>query len=303
LNMRLKKILLSALLILSSLLLFVYFIIGVPDIDVKIVGPNKSSWGDTITYTITVTNKGNRDLIDVNVSDSTCFNWVGILKVGASETFLIDYKIPVKDKVVNTVIARGYSKRRELVEDKDSWTINIPTGIYSLTDAVNEGYINVEFRGTGHCSGDSVELDIKSNIDLTLKVEIKPGLILVNSGAGQNMVTAVSVNITVKPDAELYYTIEAYCLDMHKDNPSRDEVFSVQVGWGSYSVDVLNLMRSLKDAPTDRKSVSSIQIALWVITDNISVEELRVPFIDEDIQNAKWLLENAGITTSNKQIF
>jgi len=174
---------------------------------------------------------------------------------------------------------------------------------FNLVDVVDRGLIEVEFRGKGACAGDAIRLKITPKIEVSIDVEIEPGLILVNSGAGQNMIVAEENTVTVKVEIELELDIEAYCLDSHKDNPSNDETLTMQTDPGKYGEVVTEFMQSLGDTPSERRSVDAVQIALWVITDDISREEIRIFFSEQDIQDAKWLLENAGINTSGKRLF
>ncbi len=173
----------------------------------------------------------------------------------------------------------------------------------NLVDVVDRGLIEVEFRGKGACAGDAIRLKITPKIEVSIDVEIEPGLILVNSGAGQNMIIAEENTLTVKVEIELELDIEAYCLDSHKDNPSNDETLTMQTDPGTYGDVVTEFMQSLGDTPSERRSVDAVQIALWVITDDISREEIRIFFSEQDIQDAEWLLENAGIDTSGKRLF
>ncbi|MFQ6095883.1 MAG: thioester domain-containing protein, partial [Candidatus Bathyarchaeia archaeon] len=126
---------------------------------------------------------------------------------------------------------------------------------------------------------------------------------LVNSGSGQNMIVAESDTLTVKPEVELELDIEAYCLDLHKENPSTEETFTIQTDPGVYGEDVINLMKSLEGVPISQRSYDAVQIALWVITDDVSREDIRIFFSEQDIDDAKWLLEKAGIDTAGKKLF
>lgn len=177
------------------------------------------------------------------------------------------------------------------------------SGTYTLAEAIDSDKISVEISGTGYSSGQSMRIKINSNLNMIINITLKPGIVLANSGSGQNMITAESKTIKVKPKIEVDIEIEAYCLDAHKDNPSSSETFSIQADSGKYGEDAIKLLQSLEDVSDYKKSVIAIQIALWVITDDISREDIAFDFSEEDINDAKWLLENVEIDISNKKLF
>lgn len=269
----------------------------------EVTSPPEVQLGDQFTYNVTVTNTGDRDVFNVSVSDSYGFGWNGSLAVNESRTFSIEFSGSTAEEVVNEVHVDGYTEKGRHIWDQASSTVVITRGRYDLFDAVDEGLVDVEFRGTGYCSGDAVKLEITPKLDVSIDVEITLGLILINSGSGQNMIVAETRIVTVKPDVELDLDIEAYCLDSHKPNPSSKETLSVQTDPGAYGEDVVALMESLEGIPSSQKSIEAVQIALWVITDDISEGDLRIDYSTEDIEDAEWLLENAGIDTAGKKLF
>lgn len=177
-----------------------------------------------------------------------------------------------------------------------------PTETYSLIDATEKDIVSAEFRGTGYCSGDSIELRIKSKVENRVSIEIKLGWILINSGAGQNMITAEERTFTVEPKAELEVTIEAYCLDIHRNNPSTVETLMLQNDTGVYQPEVAKLMEFVKTAPEMRRSISAVQIALWILLGDISEDDVLIDFSYTDIADAKWLLDNMGVNVSERKI-
>ena len=87
--------------------------------------------GETIKYSIKVTNDGDVDLIDVVVKDDlTGDEWtIDKLKVGKSKTFTTSYKVTAKDvkkgSVKNTATATGKSSfDKKKVKDKDTKTVS-----------------------------------------------------------------------------------------------------------------------------------------------------------------------------------
>lgn len=274
-----------------------------PAIDVTIYGPSEVGLGEPFNYTIVVCNDGDKDLFNVTLNDTYGFNWSGNLTRSESKTFTIEHTgLDINEEIIE-VYANGYSREGERVENSDSWTPTIFGGCYDIVDVLEKGYVSIEFRGTGYSSGEAIEVKVTPKIKFSIEITIESGLFLINSGFGQNMIIAETITIKVKPKIELNFDIEVYCLDLDKDNPTRSETFYIRTDAGSYQEDVNVLIESLEDVPSKNKSVTAIQIAVWVITEDISREEIPFDYSDDDIDDAKWLLENAGIDTSDKTLF
>lgn len=294
-----------------AVVLFIAYLIylepinGHPSISAEVTGPAEVQLGDQFTYNVTVTNTGDRDLSNVSVSDSYGFRWNGSLPVNESRTFSIEFSGSTAGEVINEVHVDGYTEKGRHVWDQASWTVVMTRERYDLLDAVDEGLVDAEFSGTGDCGGEVIKLKITPKLNVSIEIKITSGFILINSGSGQNMIVAETCYLAVGPEIEFNLDIEAYCLDLHKDNPSSKETFSIQTDPGTYGEDVVRLMKSLEDISfrESRVSSSAIQIALWVIKDDVSEEDIRIDYSTEDIEDAKWLLENAGIDTSGKKLF
>jgi len=137
-------------------------------------------------------------------------------------------------------------------------------------------------------------------------LEIEAGTVLINSGAGQNMIVAETTTVRVEPQVEIETTIESYCLDLHKDNPSSSETFVITTtSQAGYSEDAARLIQSLEDAPSEYKSLRGIQIALWVIIENPTRSEVNSVFTvyESSLEDAAWLLQNIGIDPNEKRLF
>ena len=160
-------------------------------------------------------------------------------------------------------------------------------------------------RGRGGCSGPTIEVKIKSELEVSVDMKVEPGIILINSGAGQNMIIAETSTIRLEPKIEIEFIIEAYCLDMHKDNPNSSEVFIVSEGTEEYCQEAKELMLSLKDVSREYKSVLGIQLALWAVIEDPPRDEVeRILRVSEsDFEDAMWLLENIGIDPNEKRLF
>ena len=104
-----------------------YVEIIIPSIDVTKSGPEYAAVGQTITYTVTVTNTGNTVLYYVEVYDTLLMTVVASYDELApleSHTFTYDYTVPAGDGTVeNTAIASGYDVLGRLVWDDASWTV------------------------------------------------------------------------------------------------------------------------------------------------------------------------------------
>ena len=177
--------------------------------------------------------------------------------------------------------------------------------VYSLSEALGENIVRVTLRGTGYCAGDAVKLEVELELEVSIALEIETGTVLVNMGSGQNMITGETTIVRVEPRLEVEFDIEAYCLDLHKTNPNSSEVFTIAQGSGGYNEDALRLMQSLRDAPSENKSIRGIQIALWVIVEDPPRSEVEGRFLitESSLEDAAWLLQNIGIDPNQKRLF
>ncbi len=170
---------------------------------------------------------------------------------------------------------------------------------YTLVEATEDGLVSCEFHGRGYCSGDSIEFEVESEVEFEIEIEI--GWVLINSGLGQNMIIAEELTINLKPEVEIERTIESYCLDYERPNPSSQESFELQIEPGAYGLDAVKLIEFINTAPENRTSIEAVQIALWVLLDD--VVDIPISHSESDILDAKWLLENTGVEVSEKRLF
>ena len=105
----------------------------VPSIEIEKTADRETvaEFGEIITYTLTVTNTGNVNLMDVTVNDDKLeFNEnIGDLPVGSSESFTLTYtvtadEIVAQDDIINTATATGTFMGDE-VSDEDSAVVGI----------------------------------------------------------------------------------------------------------------------------------------------------------------------------------
>jgi uncharacterized repeat protein (TIGR01451 family) len=126
-----------------------------PSIDVTKHGPVGAHVGDTITYTIVVTNTGDCPLSNVTVVDSLLGPiYSNGLALGETKTFNVTYTVKASDPspLLNTVTASGKDSLATSVSDSASWSVIIlqaPVGGYtvdlSMKTSLNRGAINLTF--------------------------------------------------------------------------------------------------------------------------------------------------------------
>ena len=199
--------------------------------------------------------------------------------------------------------------------DTDTITITVETPIYTLNEAIDTDLVRAEITGSGASSGDSINLELTRKASDTLEITVPLGTVLHASGGAQDMVVLklsgipegsqwiIPVSKIVLDSSEPQtFILKAYCLDFHKANPSSSTKFSVGTAADPQILQILNAVDNLS---SDIASVAAIQIAIWVVTEDVSVNELsnRFPAEHDDINNAKIILEEAGIDTFSKKLF
>ena len=199
--------------------------------------------------------------------------------------------------------------------DTDTIEITVTTPRYTLSEAVDKNFVKAEMTGSGASSGDSINLKLTRLTHYTTEISVPKGTVLLASGAAQNMVvykvsgipegtmwiTPIS-KIVLDSSEPQTFILDAYCLDFHKENPSSSTKFSV----GTLTdPQIIRIFDALDKLSSDTTSVGAIQTAIWVVTDDVSKKELvdRFPVEQNDIANAKVILEEAGIDATSKRLF
>ncbi len=186
---------------------------------------------------------------------------------------------------------------------------------YTLSEAVDINFVKAEITGNGASSGDSINLELTLLTNYTTEISVPRGTVLLASGAAQNMVVykvrgipedtmwiTPILKIILDSSEPQTFILDAYCLEFHKRNPSRSTKFSV----GTLTdPKIMRILDALDELSSDTTSVGAIQTAIWVVTDDISKKELvdRFPVEPNDIDNAKIILEEAGIDATSKKLF
>jgi hypothetical protein len=196
-----------------------------------------------------------------------------------------------------------------------------PTPIpkYSLAEALIAGYIEANITGykLGSSSGDSIILDLKRLVNYTIEIEKFPtGTLLVANGKEQSMAILrlkglfdflrdgyyARDKIILDSTNKVSYLFSGYCVSFSKPNPSIITRFSVS---GTADADVLKIFGVLGQLPDNVTGVAAVQTAVFVVTDNVSLSELESRFSSGvvEIQNARTILEAAGVNVSSKKLF
>lgn len=186
---------------------------------------------------------------------------------------------------------------------------------YTLSEAVDKNFIKAEITGNGASSGDSINLKLTRLTNYTTEINVSRGTVLLASGAAQNMVVnkvrgipedtmriTPILKIILDSSEPQTFILDAYCLEFHERNPSRSTKFSV----GTLTdPKIMRILDALDELSSDTTSVDAIQTAIWVVTDDVSKKELvdKFPVEPNDIDNAKIILEKAGIDATSKMLF
>jgi len=237
---------------------------------------------------------------------------------------------PVSTTLTKTVTTRETTTKTITTTPKTTTTTTtqaIPE--YELGEAIKNGYVEAKISGRcnpmfgcggllggGISSGDSITIQFKSLVDYTIKIFVVEGQLLLAEGDAQNMVIKevrgipLSGGFSFLPRSQIVlnpyqaqtYLFSAYCVNFHKSNPTNATVFSLS---GLAAPDVVNVLEVIDILPSNVTSVVAIQVAIFVIMDDVSKDELdeRFSVKAEDIINAKTILEAAGIDISQKRLF
>ncbi len=184
-----------------------------------------------------------------------------------------------------------------------------PTASYELAEAINRGVIEVNIQGTGAASGDSITLSVQRIALENLLITIEPGTVLISGvEREQNMVIrrlkglltgfetySLCEHIFLDSNEWKKYVLEAYCLDFHKDNPSKTTNFSIG---GLPSEPAIKILRVLDEPQLETASIEVIQVAIWVAQEDITKEDVErwgYHLTPEDIELIRTILNLAKV--------
>ncbi len=198
---------------------------------------------------------------------------------------------------------------------------------YTLSEAISAGYVEANITGvsgltlglptSGACSGDVIILHITRLTNETIEIIPFPtGTLLVPDsssapdmavlklqgievGAGYHKMRTQIILDTSEPVEYLY---SAYCLDITKNNPNASTVFTQS---GMADADVIKIFNAVDELPSSTTTITAIQTAVFAVTNNVSPSELAAKFTSNttEIQNAKTILEQAGIDTTTLKLY
>lgn len=177
--------------------------------------------------------------------------------------------------------------------------------LVSLPTALSQGMVEAEFTSTGGASGGSIILRIRRLVEDDMTIEFPSGIRLVNPNPDeQDMVVRQSLHPVVLTNDEWHeHTLEAYCLEAQKDNPTEGVVMSPGGQAGPRVRAVLDAIDEVVQAEGD---IAVIQVAVWAITDNIAftdLPDLGFRLSRGDVETVRTIFEEAGLDPSNFRLF
>ena len=189
-------------------------------------------------------------------------------------------------------------------------------GALELRQALAQGLIEAQMRGTGSAAGDSIIATLTRKVPRMLEIAVPRGTVLTSDDPTTQDMVVLQVRgipvggekfepvstIRLTSDAPQEFLLEAYCLDFAKENPSATTHFSLG---DLASSEVQTVLEALDDVPAAQHTIGAIQTAIWVATEDVCEEELqgRFPASEEDIENARTIFETAGIDLSDSCLF
>lgn len=185
------------------------------------------------------------------------------------------------------------------------------SGEVSLLDAVRRGWIQVSPRGNGL---NSVLMEMERQNDSLNRVIVPVGTYFATMGNSQNMISTQPVTVDFKGTDRCSVDISAACADLNRPQPTNDIRFHVQ------ELRDPVLRRLLQKIETSPVSDVVAQVAIWVVTDDVSRSTLNQVYrhtryvngvlsgqspaaSDADIAAAKQLLEDIGFNTIHARLF
>lgn len=164
-----------------------------------------------------------------------------------------------------------------------------------LDVAVRTGLVEVEVKGRGAASGDSVQVEVRRKAPREARVVVEPGMVLEPVGTVQSMVCLgvkyertgdkyrrVDVMV-LADDRPRTFVIEAYCRDFQKPTPRPTSAF--QLGGTDVPAARIIVKGKAINAPT-----RTIQIAIW-LQKGVSEEQLRHSTTGSQLATARVLVE------------
>ena len=184
---------------------------------------------------------------------------------------------------------------------------SIPTGsaqTVELRQALAAGQVTASGTGDGL---ESLDLDLTSTIDRRLEVTIEAGTLLEPQAKGTQIMMVVSGDtVVLAPRTTESVTLDVNCVQMHQDQPTGDDTFTVTTDIPDSDLRLLLVEPTLADA-TGRVR----QFAVWTITNDpkrgdyvplgSTFEVFGTGPDDEEISQIRSLFLAAGIDTTKSR--
>lgn len=173
------------------------------------------------------------------------------------------------------------------------------------------GPISAQVRGAGL---DAVTVVPKKLVPESLELVIPVGTFFVNhSGQQQDMVAVYEATVHLTDLDTVTTTVRSACANLYRDVPDEQSTFDILT-----SPQGGNLQRLIATIQRGRYTHTVKQIAVWIVTDDVSRPSLdnryrRAMFgsallsspaaSDEDVIRALWLVQEAGIPIEEQTLF
>jgi hypothetical protein len=201
--------------------------------------------------------------------------------------------------IIAFLLPGGYA----MAQQKKPAELSVPT--YTISEALEKGKITVEAEGAGLSE---VSVTIKRTTEEKFKVLIPVGTYFVAKGNYQSMVSREKVIADLTVNKKVTVRVPASCANASKEVPRKGDKFDIALS--PQAEDLRKLMEVI--AKKNPEEVVT-QVAVWIVTDNISRDELDSRYVrgfggtpaasDEDVIKAMALVEEAGIDLEEKKIY
>jgi len=182
---------------------------------------------------------------------------------------------------------------------------------WTLSDAVQQGLVEVHSSGIGLSA---VRLRVRRLHAQGFRVDIPPGTYFASTSSTQNMVTTAPQWLDLNNQERIELELPAVCANFHRPQPGAGSRFRVS------RLENRTLQRLLEVIARRSVPQTVAQVAVWVVTDDVSRSELDRGYrathyvngfrtgegpaaSDEQIAEARKLLEEAGVDTSRACLF
>lgn len=176
----------------------------------------------------------------------------------------------------------------------------------SLEDAVRQGKVKVDVKSRGGAAGKTVRVEVQRLVPESLKIEVTPGTVLINSvNTEQNLTVGRLVGrftrgnyykpgsvMVLADNNKRSFLLEVYCLDYAKKGVRKDGALQL-------AIQDKRVARILNAPPGLKPTVGAVQIAIWMdragIAADVAMKRCRGA-TEGDIEIARQLLVHAEKT-------